>query len=150
LIYYILGTIILGCDIMDYLQNQELEEKDRTLGALCYGSILLNLVTGFVGLAGPFYILLSEHKEKPLLKFHAIQAIVTQLMFLVGTSLAVILAGIIGVFTSGCGGLLTYPLAGLFSLFLLAANLYWAYKVYKGENFSIPYITDIILKQFNK
>lgn len=132
------------------VQAFDMEEKDRQLGALCYGGVLLNVATGFLGLACPVYILATDHKDKYPLKFHAYQALVTQLAFIVLTAAGFSVAGIFSGITSGCGAFIAFPLAGLFSLALFIMNLFYGYKVYKGEAFTIPYVTDFVTTQINK
>ena len=126
----------------------ELSQEDRTLGAFCYGGVLLSAFTGIGGLILPVYIMLSEKKNNPPLRLHAIQSLVNQAgLYVVSTVLGILIATI-SQYT--CFGVLGYPLLGLTALGFIAANLYWAFKTYKGETFTIPYITDFVTKQFKK
>jgi len=127
----------------------ELQEQDRALGAFCYGGILLNLVTGIGGLIVPLYVLISEKKNTPPLKLHAIQSLASQGGFYIITVLAWGLVQIISNF-SCLGLLLAIPLGLLLPLACVGAHLYWAYKAYQGQNFTIPFISDFVTKQFKK
>jgi uncharacterized Tic20 family protein len=112
----------------------ELQEQDRALGAFCYGGILLNLVTGIGGLIVPLYVLISEKKNTPPLKLHAIQSLASQGGFYVITVLAWALVQIITNFTC-LGLLLAIPLGLLLPLACVGALLYWAFKTYQGQSF---------------
>jgi len=127
------------------LQKFQLNDEDKTLGAICYGSILVNLFTGIFGLIGPGYVLLSQHKDKPALKLHAIQSLVTQIVSILSGTVAAILASFLP-----CAGLIIAIPFIVISLGLMVTDCYWAYKAYKGEAFSIPYITDYVLKNFGQ
>ena len=127
------------------LQKFQLDDEDRTLGAICYASILVNLATGIFGLAGPGYVLLSQHKNKPSLKLHAIQSLVTQIVSIGSGTIAALLASFVP-----CAGLVIAIPFIVISLGLMVTDSYWAYKAYKGEAFSIPYITDYVLNNFGQ
>jgi uncharacterized membrane protein len=126
----------------------ELSEKDRNLGALCYGGMIFNVFTVIGGFVIPAYVLLSEHKNKPPLRLNAIQALVSQgSAYLISIVLGTLVA-VIAHFT--CIGALGYPILGLLALALLGAHIYWAYKTYQGETFTIPFVTEFVMKQFQK
>ena len=128
------------------LQKFQLDDEgDRTLGAICYASILANLATGIFGLIGPGYVLLSKHKDKPSLRLHAIQSLITQIVSIGSGTIAAILASVLP-----CAGLIIAIPFIVISLGLLVTDSYWAYKTYKGETFSIPYITDYVLNNFGQ
>jgi uncharacterized membrane protein len=69
-------------------------------------------------------LLMEDKKNRPFIKFHAVQAIV---VFVVLVILATI--------TFGCGSI----------IFLVM--FYWAYKAYQGEYVEIPVITNFIKNQ---
>lgn len=69
-------------------------------------------------------LLMEDKKNRPFLKFHAVQAI----------AVTVVLT-IIATVTLGCGGI------------LFLAMIYWGIKAYQGEYVTIPFVTDFIKKQ---
>lgn len=69
-------------------------------------------------------LLMEDKKNRPFIKFHAVQAI----------AVAVVLT-ILATITFGCGGILFFAL------------IYWGIKAYQGEYVTIPLITDFIKKQ---
>ena len=73
-------------------------------------------------------LLMEEKKNRPFLRFHAIQSLA------VGIVLGIIVT-IIVVPTFGCGSV----------IWLLM--LYWAYKAYQGEMMEIPVVTNFIKNQ---
>jgi len=73
-------------------------------------------------------MLMEDKKERPFIKFHAIQSLVVGIVFF-------IVVPIIAVFTLGCGSIIWFIM------------FYWAYKAYQGETFEIPVVTDFIRNQ---
>lgn len=111
-----------------------MEEKKTSLGltenleALC--AYALGFVSGF--------ILLIIEKENKFVRFHAMQSFATFLL-LAGVSF---LGGFIPIF----GGLII-KIVSFVSMILWILLMY---KAYKGENFKVPVIGDIVDKQINK
>lgn len=68
--------------------------------------------------------LMEDKKARPYIRYHAVQSLA------VGVVLYVL-----AVVTIGCGSI------------LLIAMLYFAYKAYQGEPFTIPVVTDFIKNQ---
>ncbi len=82
-------------------------------------------------------ILLTDMKNKPGLKFHAIQSLVANvaiwiLVFVLSTVLSITIVGLICV-----------PFVPAIWL----VTLYWAYQVYQGQPVVIPFVTDFIKNQ---
>lgn len=73
-------------------------------------------------------LLLDEKKNRPYIRFHSIQALVTGVIMVVALPILTIL-------THGLGGVV-----GLVMFF-------WAYLAYQGEKVEIPIITDFIKNQ---
>jgi uncharacterized membrane protein len=73
-------------------------------------------------------LLLEEKKNRPYIKFHAIQSLAVGIVF-------IIVVPIIAVFTLGCGSIIWLIM------------FYWAYRAYQGEMFNIPVVTDFIKNQ---
>jgi len=126
------------------LQKYVPDEEDRLLGALSYvGTLFMG-----AGLLVPAYILLTDKKEKPALKFHAFQSLVTHIIAILCSTVLVSVLGTILSFT-GIGCLFT-PILLLIPSICIIINIYWGYKVYKGEPFAIPHVTEFVEKQVNK
>ena len=73
-------------------------------------------------------LLLEDKKDRPYIKAHNVQALVT------GAILAIIVP-FLAVFTLGCGS------------FIWLIMLYWGYKAYQGEMVNIPVISDFVKNQ---
>lgn len=85
---------------------------ERTWGMLAHLSILLNLVTGFAGPLAALIIYLVYRDRSRLIAYHALQALVFQLIswFGVGMLLGLMWA-LVGVLSSVLIGILLIPLA---------------------------------------
>ncbi len=101
----------------------EISSDDKLWAALSYV---------FPPLIGIIALLLEDKKSRPYIKFHAIQSIIASIAFFVLTL-------IVTTVTLGLGGLCV-PLLWL-------VFLYWAYKSYQGQPFTIPLISDFIRNQ---
>ncbi|GAB4504572.1 MAG: DUF4870 domain-containing protein [Anaerolineales bacterium] len=103
--------------------NPEITSDDKLWAALSY--VLAPIV-------GIILLLMEEKKNRPFLKFHAVQSIAASIAFF-------IVAFVVSLVTLGFGGLCV-PLLWL-------VFLYWAYKAYQGEMFDIPMLTNLIKGQ---
>ena len=104
-------------------QPMDVTSDDKLWAALSY--VLAPIV-------GIIVLLMEEKKNRPFIKFHAVQSIVA--------SVAVwIVVLIITTVTLGFGGLCA-PLVWL-------VFLYWAYKAYQGEMVNIPVVSNFIRQQ---
>jgi uncharacterized membrane protein len=83
--------------------------------------------------------LMEDKKERPYIKYHAIQAAGLGVALLV---LALILACILGAITFFLGGI-----GGCCGFLPLLALFYYAYLAYQGDYFDIPYLTDFMAQQ---
>jgi uncharacterized membrane protein len=105
-------------------------EDDKLWALLCYllwplGSILVALM--------------EDKKERPYIKYHAVQAGgLGVALWVLALILACVLAAIT-FFIAGLGGC-----CGLLPLLVL---LYYAYMAYQGDYFDIPYLTDFMTQQ---
>jgi uncharacterized membrane protein len=125
---------LIGCKMMktksqinseELMTNQPMDvtSDDKLWAALSY--VLAPIV-------GIIVLLMEEKKNRPFIKFHAVQSIVA--------SVAVwIVVLIITTVTLGFGGLCA-PLVWL-------VFLYWAYKAYQGEMVNIPVVSNFIRQQ---
>lgn len=100
----------------------EVTSDDKLWAALGYPIVLVAIIV----------LLMEDKKNRPFIKFHAVQSIAANVVFfIVGTILSVV--------TLGFGGLCVPLLWFVF--------LYWAYKAYQGEMFDIPVVTNFIKGQ---
>jgi len=103
----------------DQFETPSLTSDDKLWAALAYV---------FSPLIPIILLLMEEKKNRPFIKFHAVQALA------IGIVLA-ILVPIIAIFTLGCGAIIWFVM------------FYWAYKAYQGVMFDIPVITNFIKNQ---
>lgn len=96
----------------------EITSDDKLFAALCYLPFIFPLVSILV-------LFLQDKKNRPFIRLHAVQSLSVGLVLFV-------LSGI----TACSGFLVTIPIM-----------LYFAYKAYQGEAFTIPVITDFIKNQ---
>lgn len=113
--------------------------EENTLALFAHLSILLNLVTGFLGLVPAAVIYFAYKDRSRYVAYQSLQAIIFQLVFFFG---AAILAGVVGLIsallTFVCVGLCGIPLAMLLALIPLAALVYGivgAVETYHGRDF---------------
>jgi uncharacterized membrane protein len=92
-----------------------------------------------IGLVAIVMLLLDEKKNRPFIKYHAVQAIAANIaVWVIGFILSCLLAAA----TFFIGGL------GAFLAMILWLVLLWpAYEAYNGKYLVIPVITDFIKKQ---
>lgn len=86
----------------------------------------------FAPLVGIIALLMEDKKNRPFVKFHAVQSIVASIAF-------IIVATIVSVVTLGFGGLCVPVLWLVF--------LYWAYQAYQGQDVNIPVVSNFIKNQ---
>jgi uncharacterized Tic20 family protein len=92
---------------------------------LAHLSILLNLVSGVLGLAAPFVIYLIYKDRSRYVAYHGLQSLFFQLVFWVGGGILTAVAWTLtGVLSAILVGLLCIPLAALISLVPLGALIY--------------------------
>jgi uncharacterized membrane protein len=82
------------------------------------------LLSYLIPIVAIIVLLMEDKKNRPFIKFHAVQAIAVTVVL---TVLATV--------TLGCGSI----------LFLVM--IYWGIKAYQGEYVTIPVVTDFIKKQ---
>lgn len=98
------------------------EGEERTMATLAHLSVLLNLVTGFLGLVGALALYLIYKDRSKYIGFHALQSLLFQLAGMIIPTIVVIAlwaSSIILIFLFGVG-LLLMPFALLASLLLVA------------------------------
>ena len=103
----------------DQVDTTGVSSDDKLWAALSYV---------FAPLVPIILLLMEEKKNRPFIKFHAVQSLIVGIVM-------IIVVPIIAAFTLGCGALLWLIM------------LYWAYKAYQGQMFNIPVITDLVKNQ---
>jgi uncharacterized protein len=84
----------------------------------------------FAPLISIILLLMEEKKNRPFVRYHAYQSLVVGIAMIV----VVIILSLI-------------PVIGCITPLLWILMLYFAYKAYMGETFTLPFVTDFIKKQ---
>jgi uncharacterized protein len=124
-----------------------LSESDERLWAmLAHLSVLLNLVTGFLGVFAPLVIYLVFKDRSRFVAYQSMQSFVFQLVFWAGGGVLVgVLWAMTGILSVFLIGLLCIPFALLFSLIPLGALVYGVIggiQVYQGQDFRYWLVAD--------
>jgi hypothetical protein len=113
--------------------------EENTLAMFAHLSILLNLVTGFLGLVPALIIYFAYKDRSRYVAYQSLQAVIFQLVYFFG---AVILAGIVAIVSTPlvlvCIGLFGLLLALLLALVPIGALIYGivgAVETYHGRDF---------------
>jgi len=139
-------------------QKQEIlrpltESDERTWAMLAHLSVLLNLVTGFLGVVAPLVIYLVYKDRSRYVAFHSMQAFVFQLVWWVGGGALVGFAWVVtGLLSAILIGLLCIPVALIITALPLAALVYGVIggiKCNQGEDFRYWLIGDWLARNFN-
>jgi uncharacterized membrane protein len=102
--------------------NPEVTSDDKLWAALGYPIALIAIIV----------LLMEDKKDRPFIKYHAVQSIAINIVFFV-------IAAILTTVTLGFGGLCVPVIWLVF--------LYWAYQAYQGQMFEIPVVTNFIKGQ---
>jgi uncharacterized Tic20 family protein len=109
-------------------------------------SILLNLISGLLGVAVPFIVYLIYKDRSRYVAYHSLQSFFFQLVFWVGGGVLVAIAWTLtGILSAVLIGLLCIPLAGLLSLVPLGALVYGVIggiQCSQGQDFSYWLVGD--------
>jgi len=126
---------------------------ERTWAMLAHLSVLLNLVTGFLGVVAPLVIYLVYKDRSRYVAFHSMQAFVFQLVWWVGGGALVGFAWVVtGLLSAILIGLLCIPVALIITALPLAALVYGVIggiKCNQGEDFRYWLIGDWLTRNFN-
>ena len=119
---------------------------------LAHLSVLLNLVTGFLGVIAPLVIYLLYKDRSRYVAFHSMQAFVFQLVWWAGGGALVGFAWLVtGLLSAILIGLLCIPVALVITLLPLAAVGYGVIggiKCSQGEDFRYWLIGDWVARNF--
>ncbi len=122
------------------------ESEERTWAMLAHLSILLNLITGFLGIVVALLIYLVYKNRSNYVAYQSMQSFVFQLIWWLGGGILIGLAwAITGVLSIVLVGLILIPLACVLSLIPLAALVYGivgAVQTNSGQDFKYWLIGD--------
>ena len=115
------------------------KSEENTLAMFAHLSILLNLVTGFLGLVPALIIYFAYKDRSRYVAYQSLQAIIFQLVYFFGAAiLAVIVAVVSAPFVLVCIGLFGLLIALLLALIPIGALIYGivaAVETYHGRDF---------------
>ena len=112
-----------------------INDQDKLMAALAY----------IIGLIVPLIILLTDSKNRAYQRYHAIQSLGLSGAIFVGGIVLCIVGVVINVIP--VLGQVISCLMSFIYLVPLALMLYYAYRAYKGEYFTIPYLTEFMKQQ---
>lgn len=119
---------------------------EKTWAMLSHLSVLVNLVSGFLGPVAALFIYLVFKDRSRYVAYHSLQALIFQLIWWVGGgTLAGITWAVGGVLSAVLIGLLLLPLACMFSLVPVGALIYGiigAVQTSQGQDFRYWLIGD--------
>lgn len=126
---------------------QPLSESDERLWAmLAHLSVVLNLVTGFLGVVTPLVIYMIYKDRSRFVAFQSMQAFIFQLVFWAGGGVLVgAMWAMTGILSAFLIGLLCIPFALLFSILPLGAIVYGVIggiQAYQGQDFRYWLVAD--------
>jgi hypothetical protein len=133
-------------------QPQLATSEENTLAMFAHLSILLNLVTGFLGLVPALIIYFTYKDRSRYVAYQSLQAIVFQLVYFFG---AAILAGIVALVSTPlvlvCIGLFGLLIALLLALVAVGALIYGivgAVETYHGRDFQYYLVGQWVRKTY--
>jgi len=122
------------------------EADERQWAMFAHLSILLNLVTGFLGVVVPLVVYMIYKDRSRYVAYHSLQSLIFQLVWWVGGGFLIGAAwAITGVLSAVLIGLLCIPVALVFSLIPLAAlgyGIYGGVQVSQGRDFKYWLVGD--------
>jgi uncharacterized protein len=127
--------------------SQPLSASDERLWAmLAHMSVLLNLVTGFLGVFAPLVIYMIYKDRSRFVAFQSMQSFIFQLIFWAGGGVLVgVMWAMTGILSAILIGLLCIPFAILFSVLPLGAIVYGVIggiQAYQGQDFRYWLVAD--------
>ena len=129
-----------------YVPTPLSEAEERQWAMLADLSVLLNLVTGFLGVAAPLVIYLIYKDRSRYVAYQSLQALIFQLIWWVGGGILTGVAWTItGVLSAVLVGLLCIPIACVFSAMPLVAlgyGIYGGVEASQGKDFKYWLIGD--------
>ena len=122
------------------------EADERFWSMLAHLSVLLNAVTGFLGVVVSFVIFLAYKDRSEKVAFQALQSTFFQLIFVIGAGAIAAVSWFGTAFLSAFViGLLCVPFAGIISLIPIGAMIYGVIggiQVYQGADFRYALVAE--------
>jgi uncharacterized Tic20 family protein len=122
------------------------EAEERQWAMVAHLSILLNLITGFLGVIAPLVIYMIYKDRSRYVAYHSLQSLIFQLIWWVGGGVIVgITWAITGVLSAVLIGILCIPIALVISLLPVAAfgyGIYGGVETSQGKDFKYWLIGD--------
>lgn len=112
-----------------------LMQEERTWAILAHASILLNLVTGFIGLIAAFVIWVLKRQESRYIAFQSLQAWVYQVAMLVFSVIMWVMVIILSAVSGGICSCLMVPAGIVVQIALIGYGAYAAYVCSEGRDF---------------
>lgn len=120
---------------MGYSQNDSLSADEKLWGMLAHLLTLLGYVVALGQYIAPLVIYLVYKDRSPFVAFHALQALLFQLL-----ALAVLAAlGLFTIITLGLGALLTVPLMFALGVAMLVYTILAAIAANQGNWYELPF-----------
>ena len=123
-------------------------QEERTWAMLAHLSILLNLISGFLGVVAALIIYLTYKDRSRYVAYQAMQAFLFQLIFWVGGGVIVGIAWFLTtLLTAAIIGICLIPVATILSLIPLGAIIYGiiaGVKCNEGDDFRYWLIGDLV------
>jgi uncharacterized Tic20 family protein len=116
-------------------------QEEGTWSVLAHLSMLLNLVTGFLGPVAALVMWLVYRDRSPRIAFHALQSMWYQVAWLLILAIGWTITGLLTIVLIG---FLFMPVMALISIVPFVHSAYAAYKVSSGEDYRYPVVADLI------
>lgn len=116
-------------------------QEEGTWSVLAHLSMLLNLVTGFLGPVAALVIWLVYRDRSPRIAFHALQSMWYQIAWLLILAIGWAITGLLTIILIG---FLFMPVMAIISIVPFVHSAYAAYKVSSGEDYRYPLVADLI------
>jgi uncharacterized protein len=138
-----------------YVPPQPLSPSDeRTWAMLAHLSVLLNLVTGFLGVVGALVIYMVYKDRSRYVAYQSLQSLIFQLIWWVGGGIVTAIAWTItGVLSAILIGLICIPIALIITLIPLGALVYGivgAVQCNSGQDFRYWLVGDWVRSTLNE
>ncbi|ODS42905.1 MAG: hypothetical protein MSIBF_06475 [Candidatus Altiarchaeales archaeon IMC4] len=114
---------------------------EKLMAAISHAGIIIG------GILVALIVWLVQKDKSKYVGFQAKQALVYQLVVLVGEGILGVVVFVLGVLTFGIGFFILVPLLVIIGLGTLVYGLYAAYKTYSGEEFRYWIIADVLEKK---
>lgn len=116
-------------------------QEERVWSVLAHLSVLLNLLTGFLGPVAGLVLWLVYRDRSPRIAFHALQSMWYQVAWLVILVIGWTITGLLMVVVVG---FLLVPVMVVVSIIPFVHMAYAAYRVSGGEDYRYPVVADLI------